>query len=213
MARDLLVLTGIEWSLAHKIRDAIFMVLVGIYVPVLWDLLRNFIRNKIFLNTLLTLIIITLFIMVLVAYPFHPLFDTEKEAQPYLLVIHFNLFVVEGIVIYSTIMDIFSGGRVSKEKLWGSVCVFLMIGLSFGSMYDLINILDPGCMGVPIKLGIDSYIACIYYSMATIGGHDAYNSASDLIQNLSVIESVWSTLFIVILVGRLLGRPEEITNA
>jgi len=209
MVKDIVVLCGATPDLSHKIRDIIFIVLVGAYVLVLWDLLGNFTKNKMLVYTLLAIVIVTLVVMLFVAYPFHPLFDTEEKARPYLFLIHFNLFVMEGIVIYFTIMDIFSGKKVSVDKLWGSACIFLMIGLSFGSMYDLINILDPGCMGTPIQLGIESYTACIGYSMATIGGHDAYTSSIALVQNLGVIESVWANLFIVILVGRLLGRPDD----
>jgi hypothetical protein len=140
--------------------------------------------------------------------PLHEFFHTETEKRPYLFIIHLVLFSTESIVIYHAIFDIFAGRRLSEEKLWGSACIFLMIGICFGSLYDLINILNPGSMGVPLPLGLESYTTCIAFSMTIIGGHEAYPNAIPLITNLGIIEAVWANLFVVLLVGRLLGQPD-----
>jgi hypothetical protein len=83
-----------------------------------------------------------------------------------------------------------------------------MIGICFGSLYDVLNILDPGCMGEPLILGLESYTHCIAFSMTIIGGRDGYPNAFPFILKLSVVEAVISNLFVVLLVGRLLGKPE-----
>jgi hypothetical protein len=76
-------------------------------------------------------------------------------------------------------------------------------------IYDLINIANPGAMGQPVNLGLESYTACIAYSMTILGGMETpYPDAIPLIRNLGIIESVWANLFIVLLVGRLLGQPD-----
>ena len=83
-----------------------------------------------------------------------------------------------------------------------------MIGIAFGSLYDIINIIQPGSFGEKINLGLESYSECIYYSMNVLGGLDtAYPNPTRLIRNIGVIEAVWGNLFIVLLIGNLLGLP------
>ena len=72
------------------------------------------------------------------------------------------LFPIEITVISFAIRDIFSGEYLTVDKLWGSACIFLMIAISFGSLYDLICIVKPGSLGAPIELGLANYsIACV----------------------------------------------------
>lgn len=201
-----LELCGFENSFVF--RDAVFLLLGGVYVIILWDLLRNFSQNKVLIYGLLLLILGTYTLAIFTVNPFYKVFEAENQ-RPYLLFIHCILFLIEVTVIYSAIIDIFSGKRQSEEKVWGSACIYLMIAISFGSLYDILNILQPGCMGVSIPLGLDSYTECIYYSMCVLAGQDtAYPDAFKLVRNIGIIEGVWGNLFIVLLVGRLLSQSD-----
>jgi hypothetical protein len=138
--------------------------------------------------------------------PFISFFD-EDARRPYLFFIHFVLFVIELIVIYFVILDMFSGEKLSPQKLWGAACVYLMIAICFGSLYDLIAIVQPSALGVPVRLGLESYTGCIHYSLAILGGQDPlFEQPIRLIRSIAVIEAVWANLFIVLLVGRLLAK-------
>ncbi|MDB5272493.1 MAG: hypothetical protein JWO58_860 [Chitinophagaceae bacterium] len=209
LLREIFAMSGMPVHLSSVVRDCLFLLFGGVYVLILWDLLRNFTKKTV-LITILFLIIMGSYVLALFTVnPLYEFFHTETEKRPYLFIIHMVLFLTEAIVIYHAIFDIFAGRRLSEEKLWGSACIFLMIGICFGSLYDLINILNPGSMGVPLPLGLESYTACIAFSMTIIGGHEAYPNAIPLILNLSVIEAVWANLFVVLLVGRLLGQPDN----
>ena len=209
LLNDILRMSGMGEESSFVFRDILFLALGGLYVLIMWDMLRNFTNNKILIVSLFILIMGTFCLALLVVNPILKLFDTEREQQPYLFFIHLILFAVEATVIFFAILDIFAGNKMSQEKLWGSACIFLMIAISFGSVFDLINIAKPGSMGVPIKLGLESYTACITYSMTILGGQDTpYPNAIPLVTNLGIIEAVWSNLFIVLLVGRLLGQPD-----
>jgi hypothetical protein len=62
---------------------------------------------------------------------------------------------------------------------------------------------------VPVPLGLESYTSCIAYSMTILGGQDPpFTDAIPLVSKLGIVESVWANLFIVLLVGRLLGQPD-----
>jgi hypothetical protein len=208
LLKDILAMAGMSIESSNVFRDVLFLLLGGVYVFILWDLLRNFTRNKRLVVVLLFLIVAALGLAAVTVNPFFHIHESEQEQRIYLFFIHSVLFAVESTVILHSIYDIFAGHRLSEEKIWGSACIFLMIGISFGSLYDLINIINPGSMGVPLALGLESYTVCISYSMTIIGGHEAYPNAIPLIMNLSVVEAVWSNLFVVLLVGRLLGKPD-----
>jgi len=209
LLKDILAMSGMNVHTSNVFRDVLFLLLGGLYVYILWDLLRNFTQNRPLVIILLGFIVFALGLAFVTVNPFYQFFDTEAEQRIYLFFIHLVLFAVETTVIFHSIYDIFSGHRLSEEKIWGSACIFLMIGISFGSLYDLINIVNPGSMGVPLAQGLESYTTCISYSMTIIGGHESYPNAIPLITNLSVVEAVWSNLFVVLLVGRLLGKPDS----
>jgi hypothetical protein len=207
LLKDGLDLMGMENS--YVFRDFFFLALGGFYVMVLWDMLRNFTQSAFIIYTLFVVIVGTYILTLVTVNPLYKLFATESEQQPYLLFIHSILFLVEGTTIYFAILDIFTGNKMSQEKLWGSACIYLMIAISFGSLYDLINILKPGSMGTPLAMGLESYTACVAYSMSILGGQDPpFQNAVPLIKGIGIVESVWGNLFIVLLVGRLLGQPD-----
>lgn len=204
LLEDILALAG--FSETRVFRDSVFLLFGGVYVLVLWDLLRNFTRSKPLIVGLFVLIMGSYVLALLVVNPFVSLFDDDAR-KPYLFFIHFVLFTIELIVIYFVILDMFSGEKLSPQKLWGAACVYLMIAICFGSLYDLISILQPGALGVPVRLGLESYTGCIHYSLAILGGQDpVFDQPIRIIRSIAVIEAIWGNLFVVLLVGRLLAK-------
>jgi hypothetical protein len=185
----------------------IFSVFGVTYAFLLWDLLKNFTKSK-FLIRLYFLILLGITVMgALVEFPYYTILEVPNR-QLYLLVIHGLLFPVEITVITFAIRDLFSGEFLSPDKLWGAACVFLMTGISFGSLYDLICIVRPGSLGKEIESGLPNYAECVTYSLSILGGADGgYPNVSRLIRNISVLEAVWSNLFVVLIIGKLMGLP------
>ena len=205
--KDILYTSGLDKNMAYVIADSFFLLTAGVYILVLLSMLQRFTTHKTLAAILFIFLIGAYVLALLTVNPLYDFFPDENSRRPYLFVIHLIFFSIEAIVIYYSIYDIFSGNRLSVEKIWGSACIYLMIGICFGSLYDLISIMNPGCMGVPIPLGLGSYMDCIAFSMTIIGGHEAYPDALPLILKIGVIEAVWANLFVVLLVGRLLGQP------
>ncbi len=185
----------------------IFSVFGVTYAFLLWDLLKNFTQSK-FLIRLYFLILLGITVMgALVEFPYYTILEVPNR-QLYLLTIHGLLFPIEITVISFAIRDLFSGEFLSPDKLWGAACVFLMTGISFGSLYDLICIIRPGSLGKDIESGLPNYAECVTYSLSILGGADGgYPNVSRLIRNISVLEAVWSNLFVVLIIGKLMGLP------
>jgi hypothetical protein len=185
---------------------SIFSFFGAAYAFLLWDMLRNFTSSKVLIGTILIVLSAIVVVGTLVEFPYYQIIQVTNR-QAYLLVIHSLLFPIEVTVIAFAIRDIFSGGFMTSEKLWGAACIFLMIGISFGSLYDLITIAWPGALGANIELGLPNYSECVTYSFCVLGGVDPGLEPSRLIRNISVIEAVWGNIYGMLIIGRLLGLP------
>lgn len=200
-------------SSVSKMLVTIFSGFGVLYAFMLWDLLRNFTTSKVLVTTILfTLVAISIF-GIMIEFPYYQLIEIENRRVS-LLIIHGLLFPIEVIIISFAIRDIFMSQYFTTDKLWGSACIFLLIGISFGSLYDIICILVPGSLGADIALGIPNYAECVAYSFHVLGGIDSdYPEANKLIKNLSVMEAVWGNLFTVLIIGKLMILPKAPENS
>lgn len=187
---------------------AIFSFFGATYAFLLWDMLRNFTANKILIGTILVVLMGIVIVGSMVEFPYYQLIHVSNR-QAYLLTIHSLLFPIEVTVIAFAIRDIFSGGFMTGDKLWGAACIYLMIGISFGSLFDLITIAKPGALGADIELGLPNYSECVTYSFCVLGGVDSGLEPTRLLRNISTIEAVWGNIYGMLIIGRLLGLPRE----
>jgi hypothetical protein len=192
---------------AGKLVATIFAFFGVLYSFLLWDLLRNFTTNNILINVYLFVLLGIVMGGLMVEFPYYKIIHVP-DRQLFLLVIHSLLFPIEVTIIGFAIRDIFSGEYLTIDKLWGSACIFLMIAISFGSLYDLISTAKPGSLGAPFELGWANYSECITHSLSIVGGLDPnHPNASRLIRNIGILEAVWSNLFVVLIIGKLMGLP------
>ena len=180
----------------------------ALYTYLMCDLLRNFTSNRIFLSTIFIVLISAIGIGMLSEFPYYQIINIPNR-QALLLTVHGLLFPIEMTVIAFAIRDIFSGGFLTPDKLWGAACVFLMVGISFGSLYDLLTIVRPGTLGANIELGFPNYSECVTYSFCVLGGVDSGLVPSKLIRNISTLEAVWGNLYGMLIIGKLLGLPRK----
>ena len=178
----------------------------AIYAFLLWDLLRNFTNNKVVIMVILIVLSIIVTAGILAEFPYYQIIQVA-DRQTYLFLLHGFLFPIAMTVIGFAIRDMFSAGFITSDKLWGAACVFLMVGISFGSLYDLICIARPGSLGLDIELGLPNYSECVTYSFSILGGIDSDLNPTKLIKNISIIESVWGVLYAMLIIGKLLGLP------
>jgi hypothetical protein len=191
-----------------KLIISIFSFFGATYAFLQWDLLRNFTNNRPLLMAILVALSAVIIAGILVEFPYYQLIQVPNR-QAYLLTLHGVLFPIEVTVISFAIRDLFSGTYMTPDKLWGAACIFLMIGISFGSLYDLISIAKPGSLGAPIELGLPNYAECVTYSFSILGGIDPGLQPSRLIRNISILEAVWGGLYGMLIIGKLLGLPRE----
>ena len=179
----------------------------AVYAFLLWDLLKDFTTSKVLVRVILGILVFITVLGFLGEFPYYKVLAIENR-RGYLLLIHGLLFPVEITIIGFAIRDLFSGQQFTNSRLWGAACVYLMIGITFGSLYDLLNIISPGAFGVALLPGLASYAESIYYSFNILGGLDtAYPDTTKLVRNIGVIEAVWANLYAILIIGKLLSLP------
>jgi len=188
----------------------IFSAFGALYSFLLWDMLRNF-TTQLWLIKLILIVLVAIVITgVLGEFPYYQIIEINNRPL-YLFMLHGALFPIEVTIIGFAMRDIFGGKVLSPDKIWGAACIYLMIGISFGSLYDLIAILNPLSLGTKLELGMPSYSENIYYSFNVLGGLDtAYPNPINLVRNLGVIEAIWGNLFIVLIIGKLFTMPRKV---
>jgi hypothetical protein len=195
-------------SNASKLIISIFSGFAATYAFLQWDLLRNFTNSRLLLWTTLIALGGVVVMGILEEFPYYQIIEVPNR-QLYLLILHGVLFPIEVTVISFAIRDLFSGSYMTPDKLWGAACIFLMIGISFGSLYDLISIAKPGSLGATFELGFPNYAECVTYSFSILGGVDPGLQPTRLIRNISILEAVWGGLYGMLIIGKLLGLPRE----
>ncbi len=111
------------------------------------------------------------------------------------------------ILLYFMLIDIFSEKHDVSYRLWGSASIYLLIGSVFGLAYSLLETILPNEFNINTPLDIFHFIPCYNFSYYTLAGIDSpFTDFSLLVKNISVMESIFSNLYIVLVVGRLLSR-------
>ena len=107
-------------------------------------------------------------------------------------------------------IHIFTVDEVSSDILFGSACVYLMIGLTWSIFYEILNFFDPISIHIPSDLNVDgktTWTDLLYYSFVTLTtlGYGDLAPVSKHARSLAIVETIVGQLYLTILVARLMG--------
>jgi hypothetical protein len=187
----------------NEITELLFFSVLGIYVYLLWDMLRNYTKSRALLICLLILIMGTFLIGVVFVNPFFTLLN-PLEFRIATALIMTTLLFVEISVVYFTITEIFKRDLAIGERMWGAACIYLITGIAFGSFYEIIDIISLTSLDFQTPLGTHHFIKSITFSFNILAGTEIPYVCNELVTNVTIIEALWGNLFIVFVVGRLL---------
>jgi hypothetical protein len=111
---------------------------------------------------------------------------------------------------------VLSSGKVTSEKLSGAVCVFLLIGFLWATLFSVVELVTPGSLHVSQEeqAAMDEALRhgepnspMIYFSFVTLTtlGYGDVLPVSPVARTLAWIEAVLGQLYLTILVARLVG--------
>lgn len=121
-----------------------------------------------------------------------------------------------GLVSISILIHIMAEERVTVDLIYGSACVYLLIGFAWAIFYGFIEVLLPGSfqiagkvMGHPESLGQYSFLNenLAYFSFITLTtlGYGDITPLTGPAKTASAIEGIVGQLYIALLVARLVG--------
>lgn len=118
------------------------------------------------------------------------------------VLIVFLAFVAVGILAF-----VLRARQVDLGIVLGSVCVYLLVALLWGTAYGMLEQLHPGAFAFPTDAVTDIDNALQYFSFVTITtlGYGDIQPVLPLARALSVVEAVLGQMYLVILVARLVG--------
>jgi hypothetical protein len=189
--------------------DGLFHLIGGVYLLALCDMLRNYTRSAWLVRLCFLLFGIAFVLLVVANLVLSPTFTWRREL---LLVAHGLLAIVQLGVIAFAIRDLFRS-RQTADRLWGSACIYFMSGLAFASIYSTVLILEPHAFGEPLAAEAYIYFETIYLSFNALVGLDtSYPEATRLVRNLALLEGLWSQLYLVLLIGRLMTPSGDVES-
>ncbi len=98
--------------------------------------------------------------------------------------------------------------EITENTLYGTVCIYLLLGLLWASLYGLIDEIIPGAIFYS-EYGEHTltHNELIYFSYTTLTtlGYGDITSVTPVGRIMAVIEAITGQLFIVFMVGRLLS--------
>ncbi len=120
--------------------------------------------------------------------------------------------------LYTTVRivgEVFRRGTVTVDRLFGAICVYLLIGVTWSMLYGLIETAQPGSFRFNASTESlpgqdrDAHLTpnLMYYSFVTIStlGYGDIVPVSRAAQTMSWLEAIVGQLFLALLVARMVG--------
>lgn len=120
-----------------------------------------------------------------------------------------NLFsaLFFGYIIVNLLYFIFREIRVSRDVIYASIIVYLLMGIMWGDIFSLVNHFDPEAFdisGFKINNPDAIFLYFSYVTLTTLGYGDISPLTSHA-YSLAILEAVIGQLYLTVLVARLVG--------
>jgi hypothetical protein len=122
-----------------------------------------------------------------------------------ILSLGFDLWIVVAIF-----RRVFANVRITSETIFGALCIYLLNGVSFASVYGLLAALQPAAFVMSSAVNthtVPDRFDFIYYSfgMMTQLGAAGITAVTDQARSISVLEAILGQLYLAVLISRLVG--------
>ena len=118
----------------------------------------------------------------------------------YCFTIAFYFFTLFTILAY-----VLKSNKVTAEEIYGVICVYLLIGITWGMLFSLTEELHPGSFKT--AHGSLEWPDFMYFSFTTLttAGYGDIVPSTARAQSLSVLEMIIGVLYVAVLVARLVS--------
>jgi len=119
-------------------------------------------------------------------------------------------FAFDVFIIVLVFRRVFFEHEVKSETIFGAICIYLLIGYSFASVYAMMDTLQPRAFYIDPILNLHSVpnrFDFIYYSFATMTsmGAAGISPVTGQARSITVIETTFGVLYLAVLIARLMA--------
>lgn len=111
------------------------------------------------------------------------------------------------LVMATLLMNIFSGHRVTSDKIYAAISCYLLLGMFWAIVFMMIENIDPAAFGRVMPLWGGSAAEIVYFSFCTLTtlGYGDITPQTTVAQTACYLEAVMGQLYVAILIARLVG--------
>jgi hypothetical protein len=119
-------------------------------------------------------------------------------------------FIFDVFIVVVMFRRVFTTAKPDAETIFGALCIYLLIGFSFASLYGLVFRLEPHAFYLdPVAnvRTVPTRFDFVYYSFATMTalGPAGITPVSDHARSVSIIEALSGLLYLAVLISRLMS--------
>jgi len=119
-------------------------------------------------------------------------------------------FVFDVFIVVVIFRRVFGNDQPNSETVFGALCIYLLVGYAFASLYGLVAAIQPHAFYLDPQTNlhtIPNRFDFIYYSFATMVslGAAGITPVSAPARSLSVIQAIAGVLYLAVLIARLMG--------
>jgi len=130
-----------------------------------------------------------------------------------LLILVFDVMIV--VIIFRHVL---AEPRPTSETIFGALCIYLLVGFTFASIYGLVAAFQPNAFYLDPHTNLHTVpdrFDFIYYSFATMTslGAAGITAVSPQARSFSILEAILGVLYLAVLIAGLIGayRPKSTT--
>jgi hypothetical protein len=122
-----------------------------------------------------------------------------------------NLIVALLFYLFTTVIafrTLLIGERIDLNMLMGSICVYILVGISWSILYYFESVIHLGAFnGITAGGGKQQFIELLYYSYVTLStlGYGDVTPVTPIARTLAFLEALFGQFYIAILVASFVG--------
>jgi Ion channel len=126
-------------------------------------------------------------------------------------------FVFDVVIVVVIFRRVFAPKEPNAETIFGALCIYLLAGFAFASIYGMVALLQPHAFYLDPASNlhtIPNRLDFIYYSFGTMTslGASGITPVSAEVRSISVIEAIIGVLYLAVLISRLVGSYRHPTG-
>ena len=129
-----------------------------------------------------------------------------ESRLPFLIgkVIAFAFCLLSMIIVLG---EVLFGKSVDANRVAGSVCVYLLLGLNWAFVYSFLYVVDPTSFVGLAETPGDDFLSLLYYSFVTLTtlGYGDISPGTPIARALAYLQAVSGVMYVAILVASLIG--------